>query len=554
MNNRLEDAGRKELHTYARALLHAVGVEERDFTKPRIAVVNSATDLNPGHCHLDELSRRVKEGISAGGGVPMEFSTIAPCDGIAQGEGMHYVLPSREIVAFSVEAMVEAHPIEGMVALGSCDKIIPGMLLAAASCDVPTIFLTGGVMEPYKVRDEELVTSDVKEAIGRRIAGEIEEEEFKEIERNVCTGAGACNMMGTANTMAAVVEALGLCLPGTATLTALTEGQREAAFRTGERIVELVEEGRNFSQFLTAESLEDAIRLAAALGGSTNAVLHLLALADWGGLDLKLEDFDRLSRGTPLIGKFKPASSYNVSHLNEAGGVQAALEVLKPLLHLDRPTVEGKTLGEALRGVEPVGEVLGSLEDPIAKEGAYAVLRGNLAPRGAVLKQSGVEESMFTHSGEAVVFDSEEEVKDRLSGAQIEPGDVLVVRNEGPRGGPGMRELSLPAAMLVGMGLADSVAMITDGRFSGATRGPCVGHISPEAACGGPLAAVRDGDRITIDVEKRELTLEVPEEEIERRLSQLEGPPPSERGGLLGLYEKVVGDAAEGALFGGGRG
>ena len=536
---------------YARALLRPMGYSDDDFKKPLIAVVNSWNEINPGHYHLRELANFVKQGIWMAGGMPVEFNTIAPCDGIAQGEGMHYILPSREVIAASVELMIQAHRCDGMVMLASCDKILPAMLMAAARCDIPTIFLPGGTMLPRKFADTSRVTSDIKEAIGAFNTGKISAEKFAEIESLTCASVGACSMMGTANTMAAIVETLGLALPGSATIPAVDARRPQLAKATGKRIVELVKQDARALQFITSESLENAIRLALAIGGSTNMILHMLALAQEAGIQMELGDFDRLSRNTPLIAKFKPASNFTLLDFDEAGGVPAALKAITSLLHQDVPTVTGKKLSEILADVViRRQEVIHSLEQPLASEGGIAVLYGNLAPQGAIVKQSAVVPQMQCHVGPAKVFNREEEVRDFLLAKKVVPGDVLVVRYEGPKGGPGMRELSIPAAMLIGMGLGDSVAMLTDGRFSGATRGPCIGHICPEAAEDGPLALVEDGDEIMIDIPRRVLDIKVSEEELKRR--RLAWHPAKEvvSKGFLSFYRQHVGSADKGAILG----
>ena len=536
---------------YARALLRPMGYSDDDFKKPLIAVVNSWNEINPGHYHLRELANFVKQGIWMAGGMPVEFNTIAPCDGIAQGEGMHYILPSREVIAASVELMIQAHRCDGMVMLASCDKILPAMLMAAARCDIPTIFLPGGTMLPRKFADTSRVTSDIKEAIGAFNTGKISAEKFAEIESLTCASVGACSMMGTANTMAAIVETLGLALPGSATIPAVDARRPQLAKATGKRIVELVKQDARALQFITSESLENAIRLALAIGGSTNMILHMLALAQEAGIQMELGDFDRLSRNTPLIAKFKPASNFTLLDFDEAGGVPAALKAITSLLHQDVPTVTGKKLSEILADVViRRQEVIHSLEQPLASEGGIAVLYGNLAPQGAIVKQSAVVPQMQCHVGPAKVFNREEEVRDFLLAKKVVPGDVLVVRYEGPKGGPGMRELSIPAAMLIGMGLGDSVAMLTDGRFSGATRGPCIGHICPEAAEDGPLALVEDGDEIVIDIPRRVLDIKVSEEELKRR--RLARHPAKEvvSKGFLSFYRQHVGSADKGAILG----
>jgi dihydroxy-acid dehydratase len=535
---------------YPRALYRAMGYTDADFSKPLIGIVNSWDEVNPGHFHLRQLADWVKQGIREAGGTPAEFNTVAPCDGIAQGKGMHYVLPLRDVIAASIELMAGANRFDGLVMLCNCDKVIPGMLMAAARLNLPTLFVTGGPMASGKIGDRLVMTSDVKEAMGKFAANKISESEFYEIESHACPGPGACNFMGTASTMNCVTETLGLTLPRCATMPALHSGRRELCMESGRRVVELVKENLTARQFLSRESLENAIRVVLALGGSTNAALHIPAIAWDAEIDLGLDVFDELGRKTPLIGKFRPASPFTVIDLDEAGGIPAVLNILSPLLHLDLPTVTGRTIRARTEGAENKRpDVLHSLEAPLSSEGGLAILRGNLAPDGAVVKQSSVVPAMLKHMGPARVFESEEELERSIASKTIQPGDVLVVRYEGPRGGPGMRELSIPAAILTGMGLNESVAMITDGRFSGATRGPCIGHIAPEAYVGGLIAMVKEGDRISIDIPGRRLDLLVPDEEIARRRKDWQPPLPKITTGWLGLYEKIVSQANHGAVL-----
>ncbi len=535
---------------YPRALYRAAGFGEEDFAGPTVAIVNSWTETTPGHYHLRDLAAAVKEGVREAGGMPVEFNTVAPCDGIAQGPGMHYVLPLRDVIAASVELMIEAHRFDAAVMLGTCDKIVPAMLMAGARINLPTIFVTGGPMLPWYKEGRAVVPSDVKEAMGQRQTGKISEEEFYSLECNACGGPGACAFMGTANTMNCLVEAMGLSLPGCGTLPAVAPDRVELARASGRRIVELWQEDLRFRQIVSRGALANAVRVLQAIGGSTNAVLHLLALAGEVGEELDLGAFDEIGRRVPLLGKFKPASPLTVVDLHEAGGVPAVLSRLAPLLDGDLPTVSGQTIGQiaAAAGDSP-RDVLRPLEEPLAPEGGIAVLHGSLAPAGAVVKQSGVEARMMRHRGPARVFENEEDLRDKLLAQKLQVGDVLVIRNEGPRGGPGMRELSIPAALIVGMGLAESVAMVTDGRFSGATRGPCIGHVAPEAHDGGPIALVQDGDLIDIDIPQRRLDLLVDAEtlaERRRRWRRRESPFAS---GFLALYAQRVSPADQGAVL-----
>jgi dihydroxy-acid dehydratase len=547
-----------------RGLYHACGVDNVNVEDgPLVGVANSWNELVPGHVHLDRVAQAVKEGVRAAGAIPLEFNTVALCDGICQGRGMHAILPSRDVIAASVELTARAYDLDALVCLAGCDKIVPGMLMAAARLDLPTLFVTGGLMAEGEWRGERVVTCDVKEAIGRANRGEITPDELHEIERAACPGAGVCNMMGTANTMCVVVEAAGLSLPGNATVAALGDarsgGRREVnpdllalASAAGRRVVESVAAGVTFRRVVTLRGLRNLVSIVQAIGGSTNLVLHLGALAVELGHGLTLDDWDRIGRETPLLARFKPASSRSVSDLGRAGGVPALLRTLSPLLDLDTPTAYGPTLARvAARAEVRQPGVIRPLDDPLAPTGGIIVLRGNLAPEGAVVKASSVHPAMMRHVGPAWVFDCEEAVQECLLGGRVCPGDVLVVRYEGPRGGPGMRELSLPAAILVGMGLGDSVAMVTDGRFSGATRGPCVGYVCPEAACGGPLAALRDGDVIEIDIPGRALNVSLSDEELRARLEEWTWPSKEIPPGFLRLYASNVGPASRGAVLGG---
>jgi dihydroxy-acid dehydratase len=527
-----------------------MGFRDEDFGKPAVAVVNSWAETTPGHYHLRELAAAAKEGVREAGGMPVEFNTVAPCDGVAQGPGMHYVLPLRDVIAASVELMIESHRFDAALFLGTCDKIVPGMLMAAARVNLPSVFLTGGPMLPWYSEGRAVVVSDVKEGMGAVKAGRLTEGEFHTLECNACGGPGACAFMGTANTMNCLVEAMGLSLPGCSTLPAVAPGRAELARASGRRAVELWRQGVRFRDIAGPGALENAIRVLQAVGGSTNGVLHLMALASELGVDLTLKTFDEIGRETPLLGKFKPASPLTVVDLHEAGGVSAVLQRLASLLDLDLPTVSGRSIGQVAAGAEPAPHnVLRPLDEPLSSEGGIAVLYGSLAPGGAVVKQSGVEPGMLRHRGPARVFEGEEALREQLLAQKVQAGDVLVIRNEGPRGGPGMRELSIPAAVLVGMGLGSSVAILTDGRFSGATRGPCIGHVVPEAHEGGPIALVEDGDIVDIDVPERKLDLLVAEDvlaERRRRWRRRESPFAE---GFLALYAERVGPADRGAVL-----
>lgn len=535
---------------YYRGLMHSVGYRSKDLERPMIAVVNSWTDVNPGHLPFRYLAERVKEGIWAAGGTPGEFNVPAPCDGIAQGQGMHYILPQRDLIASSVEAMVKSHGFQGMVMLASCDKIIPGMIIAAIRCDLPSLFLTSGAMLPFRLGEKEVVTSDLKEAIGKRHSGEIDDATFMAWQENFCSSAGTCSMMGTAITMGCFLEAMGVAPFGSTTMLAFESAKARQARDVGERIVDLVRQGKNFSRFFNPSSLQNGIRLISATGGSTNAALHILAFAKIAGISLTLDEFGKIAESVPLIANFKPSSPYHISDYHQVGGVAAAMVAIRRYLDTSVPMAFGGVLEDALKGTHgPDGTILHSTENPLEEGGSFAILRGSLAPKGAVAKKSGIEPSMRKHTGPAFVFDSEEDVRNFLLDRRIEPGSVLVVRYEGPKGGPGMREMSIPAAMLVGMELHRSVAMVTDGRFSGATRGPCVGHVCPEAWEDGPISLVEDGDLIEIDVPGGRLDLKVPKDEIEKRKARKKEKPDHRAYGMLQAYRERVGGAEEGAVW-----
>lgn len=535
---------------YYEGLMSAVGYREQDLKKPVIGVVNSWNDVNPGHKPFKELVGYVKEGIWAAGGVPAEFGVPAPCDGMAQLRGMQFVLPQRDLIAASIEAMAEAHSFDGMVFLCSCDKIIPGMLMAAASLNLPSLFLTAGSMVPYEAEGTAFVTSDLKESIGARNRGAITEEQFRDYKENMCYSCGTCSMYGTANTMGVFAEVLGLCPVDSTTMLYCSSAKQRQARDVGEQIVQLTRKGICARTFMTRESLCNGIKHISATGGSTNAVMHVTALARVLGLDMDLREFDRIQESVPVVAKFKPSSQYNLYDYHKAGGVRGTLTAIREYLDLQVPMAFGGTLGELLDCFSGKinQDVIRSPKEALYEDGCFAILYGNLAPKGAVVKKSGVAPSMFHHRGPAVVFDSEEELMERMMESDIAPGSVLVIRYEGPKGGPGMREMSIPAAMLIGMGLHTSVAMITDGRFSGASRGPCVGHISPEAWEGGPIACIKNGDMITIDLNKKLLEVELSDTELEQRKKEIVRPDHKAHG-ILHAYRAGVGGADDGVLW-----
>lgn len=535
---------------YYVGLMNSCGYREKDLAKPIIGIVNSWNDVNPGHKPLRELAQYVKEGVWAAGGAPAEFTVPAPCDGMAQLRGMQYVLPSRDLIAGAIETMARAHNFDGLVFMCACDKIVPAMLMAAASLNVPSLFLTPGSMLPYEEGGVTYVTPDLKEAIGRWRAKDIDDTTFQRYRENMCASCGTCSMYGTANTMAVFAEAIGLAPFGSATMPFCVSAKYKQARDVGERIVELVAEKKTALDFMTKESLENGIMHVAATGGSSNFALHIQAIARVAGVDIDLEKFDEIQARVPLIAKFKPSSQYNLIDYGKAGGAIASLKTIEKFLHTEVPVAMGGTLKEVLDNFHGKIDrnVIHDLDHPIQENGCFAVLHGNLAPLGAVVKKSGVDPEMFHHRGPAVVFNSEEEVMDHLMHSEVKPGSVLVIRYEGPKGGPGMREMSIPAAMLIGMGLQKSVAMVTDGRFSGASRGPCVGHIAPEAWDDGPIACVQNGDIINIDLDKHLLEVEISPEEMERRKQLIKKPDhPAE--GVMKKYRKIVEGSEKGALW-----
>jgi dihydroxy-acid dehydratase len=537
-----------------RSLLKATGLTDSEIDKPFIAVVNSWNELIPGHIHLDKVAEAVKAGIRMAGGVPFEFHTIGICDGIAMGhEGMRYSLPSREAIEDSIELVLQGHQLDGMVMITACDKITPGHLMASGNLDIPTIVVTGGPMMPGFVDDEFRDLISVFEGVGECQASKLSEDKLKLLEDCSCSGAGSCAGMYTANTMACMTEALGLSLPGCATAHAVDAKKIRIAKESGERIVSMTRQNLTSRKMITLESFENAIMVDLAIGGSTNTTLHLPAIAHAFGLSLTLDVFDRLSRTTPHIISLKPGGVHYMIDFERAGGIQAIMQRLKPKLHLGQMTVNGKTIGENLdefRIINPKlnAQVISTLEAPIHKEGGIAVLKGSLAPDGSVVKQAAVSPKMLRHSGPARVFNSEEDAMQAILKGRIVSGDVVVIKYEGPKGGPGMREMLSPTSAIAGMGLIDSVALVTDGRFSGGTRGPCIGHVSPEAQEGGPIGLVQEGDIIEIDIPGRRLDLNVPTEELARRKASFV-PPEKHVTGYLARYRRHVSSASKGAII-----
>jgi len=533
-----------------RALLHATGLTKDQMNKPFIGVATSFNDLVPGHIGMRTLERFIEKGVHTGGGNSFFFGVPAICDGIAMGHrGMHYSFPMRELIADMIESVAIAHALDGLVLLTNCDKITPGMLIAAARLDIPAIVVTAGPMHTgmYQMKRRSFVR-DTYEAIGRFKNKEISQEELSDLEICACPGGGSCQGMYTANTMACLTEGIGMSLVGCATGLEGSADKRRIAFDSGVTVVEMVEKEILPSSIMTKAAFENAVRLDMALGGSTNTALHLPAIAYEAGVSLTLEDFDRISKETPNIVKLEPAGDYFMEDLAYAGGMPAVMNRLKNQLS-DNPTVSGLGTAEiAKKGRVIDADVIRPLDNPYFKEGGIAVLKGNIAPLGSVVKQSGVGEKMMKFKGKAKVFDSEEAAMEAIVGKKIVAGDLVVIRYEGPKGGPGMREMLAPTATITGMGLADSVALITDGRFSGGTRGPCIGHISPEAMEGGIIAIVEDGDEIEIDIPARKLELNVPQEEIDRRFKSWTAPEPKIKTGYLARYARMVTSANTGGV------
>jgi dihydroxy-acid dehydratase len=523
-----------------RALWKCLGVTEEDFDKPFIAVANSFTETVPGHMHLNKIAKFVKAGVRAAGGVPFEFNTIAVCDGLAMGHiGMHYSLPSRELIADSIEVMVQANRFDGLVLITNCDKITPGMMMAAARLNIPSIVVTGGPMLSGIYNGKKVDVAAIFEAVGELSAGKISLKELKEIENRAFPGCGSCNGMYTANTMACVAESIGLSLPGCATALAVSSSKVRIAKKSGERIVKLVKEDLKPSDILTREAFENAITVDMALGGSTNAVLHIKALANETDMNLPLEVFDEIAKKTPHLCDMRPSGPHDFEELDAAGGLPAVMKLLEDFLYLDAITVTGQTIKDNIKDATVYGtNVIRPLSNPVHKEGSIAILTGNIALNGSVVKVTAISPKIL-----------EERAMKAILNKEINEGDVVVIRYEGPKGGPGMREMLSPTAAIAGMGLSESVVLITDGRFSGATRGPCIGHISPEAAEGGPIAAIREGDLIEMDIPRRKLNVELSEDELKNRLSKWKPRISEIRRGYLRRYRHLVKSAHEGGTF-----
>ncbi|MEF8887965.1 MAG: dihydroxy-acid dehydratase [Haloarculaceae archaeon] len=542
-----------------RAMFRAMGYDDEDLASPMVGIANPAADITPCNVHLEDVADAAYEGIDDAEGMPIEFGTITISDAISMGtEGMKASLISREVIADSVELVAFGERMDGLVTIGGCDKNMPGMMMAAIRTDLPSVFLYGGSIMPGEHEGREITVQNVFEGVGAVASGDMTEDELEEMERHACPGAGSCGGMFTANTMASISEALGFAPLGSASPPAEDESRYVEAERAGELAVEAVEAGRKPSDFLTKDSFENAITLQVAIGGSTNAVLHLLAMAAEAGIDLEIEEFDEVSRRTPKIANLQPGGTRVMKDLHELGGVPVVLRRLlnAGLVHGDAETVTGRTIAEEIAHLEETGRLppedeveadwLYTVDDPKQEEGAIKILKGNLAPRGGVLKVTG--DDKFHHEGPARVFESEEDAMRYVQEGHIESGDTIVIRNEGPRGGPGMREMLGVTAAVVGQGHEDDVALLTDGRFSGATRGPMIGHVAPEAYDGGPIAAIEDGDHVTVDIPDRTLEVDLADEEIETRLEQRDEPNPPYTAGILAKYVRDFGSAANGAV------
>ncbi len=547
-SNRVKQGVEKAPH---RSLMKALGLIDEEIQRPLIGIANSFSELVPGHTHLSKLAQEVKKGVIMGGGTPLEFSTIAVCDGIAMNhEGMKYSLVSRELIADSVEIVAKAHGLDGLVLIPNCDKVVPGMLMAAARLDIPAIVVSGGPMLAGKVRGQSVDLSTVFEGVGAVKAGTMSEEELYELEEGACPSCGSCSGMFTANSMNCMTEALGMALPGNGTIPAVYSERLRLAKYSGIQIMDLVKKNITTSQILTDKAFENALVVDMALGCSTNTVLHLFAIAHEAGVDLDLDIVNNISERTPNLCRLRPAGDYHIEDLYEAGGIMAVMSELnkKNLLNLQAQTVSNRNIGEIIDGFKVMDHnIIASINRPYSETGGIAVLSGSLAPDGAVVKRAAVAEEMLIHRGPARVFDREEDAVDAILSGDIVKGQVLVIRYEGPKGGPGMREMLTPTSALAGMGLDRDVALITDGRFSGATKGASIGHVSPEAALGGTIALVEDGDEIYIDMIQGRLELLVDEEVLHKRKENWR-PLEKNTRGYLAKYESIVTSASTGAI------
>ncbi len=535
-----------------RSLLKALGITDEEMKRPFIGVAQAANEIIPGHLHLKEIAQAAKDGIRMAGGVPFEFSTIGVCDGLAMNhEGMKYSLPSRELIADSIEVMAKAHAFDALVLVPNCDKIVPGMIMGALRVNLPTILISGGPMLAGFYRGKNIALSNVFEAVGKVNTGSLSEQDLKEVEDYACPGIGSCAGLYTANSMNIWAEAAGIALPGNGTIPAVDARRMRLAKYTGMRIMELLKKDTKFLDIITGKSIENAITVEMALGGSSNTMLHSLAIASEAGIPLCIDDINKISEKVPQLCSLSPAGEHHIQDLDRAGGISALIKELnrKRIINLREITVTGKTVGENIKNAQILdSEVMRSIENPYNQEGGIVFLKGNLAPQGAVVKSSAVHQDMLRHEGPARVFESEEESIKAILEGKIRKGDVIVIRYEGPKGGPGMREMLTPTSAIAGIGLDRDVALITDGRFSGATRGASIGHVTPEAAVGGPIAIVKDGDVISIDISRKRLDIKIEDEEIKQRLNKLELFSSEIKSGYLKYYANSVGSADKGAV------
>jgi dihydroxy-acid dehydratase len=538
-----------------RGLLHACGLSDADINKPFIGIANSFCEVVPGHVHLDKVAQVVKQAVREAGGMPFEFNTIAICDGVAMGHtGMKYSLASREVIADSVESMARAHCFDGLICIANCDKIVPGMLMAAMRLNIPTIYVSGGPMKAGKTADGRTVDLiSIFEGVAQFNAGAITEEQLKELECTGCPTEGSCSGMFTANSMNCLAEAIGMALPGNGTILAVDPKRQDLYKAAGRRIIDLIEKDLKPLDIVTTQSMDNALVLDMAMGGSTNTVLHTLAIASEAGIRYDLDRINAISARCPNICKVAPSSAVHVEDVDAAGGVSAILKEISripDLLNLDCPTVTGRTLGENIADARIKNpEVIRPLDNAHSKTGGLAILRGNLAPNGCVVKTAGVGKSMLTHTGPAVIFESQEDACEGILAGKVKAGDVAVIRYEGPKGGPGMQEMLSPTSYIMGAGLGESVALITDGRFSGGTRGACIGHVSPEAAVGGPIAMLRDGDIVEIDIPNNKINVKLSDQELAERKKTWKPPEPRIKKGCLAKYAAMATSADTGAVL-----
>lgn len=538
-----------------RSLIHALGVSTPDMKKPFIGIVNSFTEVVPGHIHLRSVADAVKDSVRQTGGVPFEFNTIAVCDGIAMNHaGMKYSLPSRELIADSIEIMAQAHAFDALVFITNCDKVVPGMLMASLRLNIPAIFISGGPMMAGKYctseGEQKVDLNSVFEGVGKVVRGQMTEDELEELVEVACPGCGSCSGMFTANTMNCMTEVMGMGLPGNGTIPAIDPRRIELAKKAGTKIMELLVDNICPRDIINADSLENAFSVDMALGGSTNSVLHLIAIAHEAGVEFPLDRINYISEKTPCLCKLRPAGTYHIEDLDRAGGISAVMKELQSLLNLELKTVSGLTIGQIIDKASVIdSDVIRSKSTAYSDKGGLAILFGNLAPKGGVVKRSAVAPEMMVHQGPARVFDSEDDATKAIMQGKIKSGDVVVIRYEGPKGGPGMREMLTPTSLLGGMGLDKEVALITDGRFSGATRGAAIGHVSPEAAARGPIAAIKEGDIISIDIPNNKLEVKLTNDEITQRINSLDKFEPRFKTGYLARYAENVTSASSGAVF-----